>query len=372
MSSSQSDASTLLVSTRKGLFVVEGVGVHAAITGAAFVGDRVALAVVDRRDGTWYAALDHGHFGVKLHRSGDRGATWEEIATPAYPPKPEGVDDKDGWGRPLEWATKGVWALEPALDAPGALWCGTSPGGLFRSDDRGSSWRLIDALWNHPARTRWMGGGTDLPALHSICVDPRDPRTLVIAVSCGGVWRSRDGGETWTSQAKGMRASYMPPDQREDEAIQDPHMVVQSPAQPEVFWTQHHCGIFRSTDDLASWHELTAEPSSFGFAVAAHPRDADTAWFVPALSDEKRATVGGRVVVTRTRDGGKSFDILRNGLPQQHAYDLVYRHALAIHDGGSQLGFGSTTGNLWLTADEGDSWHQVSGTLPPIYAVRYA
>jgi len=326
-----------LVATRKGLFVVEGLGAKARITSASFVGDRVALTLVDRRDGTWYAALDHGHFGVKLQRSSDSGVTWTEIATPAYPLKPEGLVDNDGWGRPLEWATKGIWALEAALDAEGALWCGTAPGGLFRSDDRGDSWHLVESLWNHPARGKWMGGGTDLPAMHSICVDPRDPRSLVIAVSCGGVWRSRDCGATWTAHTKGMEANYVPPDQTAEETVQDPHMVAQSPSDPTVFWTQHHCGIFRSSDDLASWNKLEAEPSSFGFAVAVHPGDAKTAWFVPALSDEKRAAAGGRVVVTRTRDGGNTFEVLRNGLPQEHSYDLVYRHALAIGADGMQL-----------------------------------
>jgi photosystem II stability/assembly factor-like uncharacterized protein len=365
------EETSLLVSTRKGLFVVEGAGAAARVARAAFVGDKVALAMVDRRDHTWYAVLDHGHFGVKLHRSDDHGVTWTEIAAPAYPPKPEGLDDRDGWGKPLEWTTKGVWSLEPALDAAGALWCGTAPGGLFRSDDRGASWQLVDALWNHPGRTKWLGGGTDHAAIHSICVDPRDPRTVAVAVSCGGVWRTRDGGASWQPHAKGMRADYMPPEKNEEEEVQDPHMMVQCPTGPQVFWTQHHCGIFRSTDDLASWHEIKAPPSSFGFAVAVHPRDPETAWFVPALSDQKRSAVDGQVVVTRTRDGGKSFDVLREGLPQRHAYDLVYRHALAIAPDGRQLGFGSTTGNLWVTADQGDTWHGVSTTLPPIYAARY-
>lgn len=363
---------TLLIGTRKGLFIVEGSGKDARIERALFVGDNVPLTMVDRRDGAFYAVLDHGHFGVKLHRSDDHGETWIEVAIPAYPPKPEGLVDKDMWGKDREWATKNIWALEPALDADGALWCGTMPGGLFRSEDRGASWKLVEALWNHPARVKWNGGGADHAAIHSICVDPRDPKVVVVAVSSGGVWRTRDAGATWTPHTKGMRAGYVPPEQAEEPEHQDPHCVKQSPSAPHVFWCQHHMGIWRSTDDLASWQQLEAKPSSFGFPVAVHPREPDTAWFVPAHSDQKRAPIDGHVVVTRTRDGGKTFEVLANGLPSSFAYDLVLRHALAIADDGDQLAFGSTTGNLWVTADQGDTWHAVANHLPPIYSVRYA
>jgi hypothetical protein len=365
------DHAPLLVSTRKGLFTVTGRGGDARITGASFVGDNVTLALVDRRDGTWYAVLDHGHFGVKLHRSSDRGATWTEIAAPAYPPRPEGLDEKDMWGRQIPWSLKSVWALEPALDAEGALWAGTAPGGLFRSDDRGASWQLVESLWHHPLRSKWGGGGADWPVIHSICVDPRDPRAVVVGISTGGVMRSKDGGATWTAHCAGMTNNYSPPEQASDPEGQDIHRIVQAPSRPEVFWVQHHCGAYRSGDDLESWQPLTIEPSSFGFVVAVHPRDPDRAWFVPANSDQKR-TAHGRVVVTRTRDGGKSFEQLTAGLPQTHAYDLVYRHALDVAADGDQLAFGSTTGNLWVTADQGDSWHGVASTLPPIYAVRFA
>jgi hypothetical protein len=364
--------STLLVSTRKGLFVVEGEGSGARIARTAFLGDNVPMTLVDRRDGSWYAVLDHGHFGVKLHRSNDRGETWTETAVPAYPSKPEGFVDKDMWGREREWALKNIWALEIAPDADGGLWAGTMPGGLFRSDDRGATWRLIDALWNHPSRVKWNGGGADHAAIHSICVDPRDAKTVVIAVSSGGVWRTRDAGASWEPHTRGMRAGYVPPEQAEWPENQDPHRVVQCPSAPEVFWCQHHMGIWRSDDDLQSWKQIEVKPSSFGFPVAVHPNDPSTAWFVPAHSDQKRAPIEGHVVVTRTRDGGKTFDILREGLPQQFAYDLVFRHALAIADDGDQLAFGSTTGNLWVTRDQGDHWHAVAHTLPPVYSVRYA
>jgi hypothetical protein len=360
-----------LVSTRKGLFTVER-RKQWTVAGVDFLADNVTLAVHDRRDGWSYAALNHGHFGVKLHRRAPGGA-WEECAAPAYPPKPEGLVDLDGWGKPVNWTTQMIWALEPGgNDEPGLLWCGTMPGGLFRSPDRGASWEMIRSLWDMPARNKWLGGGADIPGIHSICVDPRSPKTVRVAVSCGGVWTTHDGGKSWAQSAHGMKFDQGPPEHALNPDTQDPHMMVQCPAAPDRLWVQHHCGIFVSSDASKSWQEVKAEPSSFGFGVVVHPRDPDTAWFVPGIKDEKRIPVDGRLVVTRTRNGGRSFDVLRNGLPQEHAYDLVFRHALALDATGDRLAFGSTTGGVWVSEDQGDRWQMVSHTLPPVHAVRFA
>jgi hypothetical protein len=169
-----------------------------------------------------------------------------------------------------------------------------------------------------------------------------------------------------------MRAAYMPPEQAENPNIQDPHLIARCAAAPDVLWCQHHNGIFRSTDNATSWQLVTNAPlSSFGFAVAAHPSDPQTAWFVPGVADEKRVPVDGALVVNRTRDGGRSFDTLRSGLPQSGCYDLVYRHGLSVSADGSQLMMGSTTGGLWASGDGGDAWAAVTHLLPPIYAVRF-
>jgi len=196
---------------------------------------------------------------------------------------------------------------------------------------------------------------------------------VTVGVSCGGVWVTPDAGESWECRAKGMIAEYMPEERREDPTIQDPHLVVQCPAAPDNFWAQHHNGVFRSTDSAELWTAVTAiEPSSFGFTVAVHPTDPDTAWFVPGVKDQCRIPVDGKLVVARTRDGGRSFDVLREGLPQEHAYDLVFRHALDIDAGGDRLVFGSTTGGLWATENGGDRWHAVNLHLPPVYQVHFA
>jgi hypothetical protein len=364
------------VASRKGLFTVERSAEVAkpwAITATAFLGDNVSMVLPDPRDGCVYAALEHGHFGVKLHRSINGGKDWEECATPTYPEKPTGFKDRDTWGKEIPWNTVRIWSLETGGAAEtGHLWCGTIPGGLFHSQDRGTSWSLVRSLWDHPARQHWFGGGADLPGIHSICVDPRDPRCVHVAVSCGGVWLSKDAGETWEPRAQGMRASYMPPERQNDPDVQDPHRLVQCATQPDCLWTQHHDGIFRSRDGGKSWQEIPkSAPSTFGFAVAVHPQDPDTAWFLPAESDQRRMASAGQIVVTRTRDGGKNFEVLREGLPQTHAYDLVYRHGLDIDLSGERLCFGTTTGSVWISEDQGDRWQCVSNHLPPVYCVRF-
>lgn len=356
------------LATRKGLFEVYRTHEAWHVDRQYFLGDPVSMVLPDRRDGTLYAALSLGHFGSKLHRL-DAGATeWTEIAAPAFPSKPEDSDDK------VEWAVKQIWSLAAGgPDQPGVLWAGTLPGGLFRSNDRGDSWHLVEPLWNIPERAQWMGGGYDVPGIHSICVDPRDSRSVLVGVSCGGAWLTNDGGESWAPRAKGMVATYMPPELAEVEAVQDPHRIVRCAGEPDKLWCQHHNGIWRSVDNGAHWTEVRAAPlSNFGFAVAVHPKNGETAWFVPAEADSKRVPPRAALAVTRTIDGGGSFTAWRGGLPQQHCYDLVYRHGLAVSDDGQLLLMGSTTGGAWLSEDGGGQWQTVSTTLPPIYAVSFA
>lgn len=366
----------LLVASRKGLFILHRRAGGWQLTAPHFIGEPVSMALADPRDGTLYAALNLGHFGVKLWRSRDGGAHWEACAVPVYPPQPETADPPPpptpDQPPAAPWSLQQIWSLEAGgADEAGVLWAGTIPGGLFRSADGGDSWTLNRPLWDRPERALWFGGGYDYPGIHSICVDPRDSRHLTVAVSCGGVWQTDDSGEHWTCTTLGMHADYMPPERRDDPTIQDPHRLVQCAAQPEVMWVQHHNGIFRSVDAGHHWEDAVAQPSSFGFAVAAHPLRPDTAWFVPAVKDECRIPVEGRLVVTRSRDGGASFEALSEGLPPAPGYDLVYRHGLAVDDSGETLAMGSTTGALWISEDGGGRWQCVSAHLPPIYCVRF-
>ena len=362
-------SNALLVSTRKGLFALEPAAGGWRITRTAFLGENVTLATVDPHSGGWYAALNLGHFGVKLKYSPDGGATWEDRAVPAYP---EGETFATGDGKPPAPAVlKLIWALEVA--GPGQLWAGTAPGGLFRSADGGQNWELIRGLWDRPERANWFGGGYDQPAIHSICLDPRDAKTLRIAISCGGVWRTTDGGKSWDVTCDGMFAEYMPPDRRNDPNVQDVHQMKQCQGAPDHLWAQHHNGVFRTTDGGKSWTEVpTVVPSVFGFGVAIHPRDPKTVWLAPAVKDECRVPVDGKLVVARTRDGGGTFEVLRGGLPQEHSYDLVYRHALTVDRTGNKLAIGSTTGGLWTSDDQGDAWRAAPARLPPVHAVHFA
>ncbi len=353
--------------TRKGLFewTLSPTG-RWEIVRVSFLGDPVSMVLHDPRDNSIYAGLALGHFGTKLRRSTDGGATWTECNVPVYPtvePPPE---------KPLK--LEYIWALETRYrDRPGTLWCGTVPGGLFSSDDAGQTWQLNEPLWTRPEKSKWFGGGMNQPGIHSICVDPRNDDHVTVGVSCGGVCQTTDGGLTWATRADGMWAAYMPPEMKGDPDIQDPHRVVQAPSQPDVFWSQHHNGMFRSDDNCTTWRDVgEGLPATFGFAVAVHPQDGKTAWFVPGIKDECRVPLEGRLSVTRTRDGGKTYEHLRNGLPQHHAYDLVYRHCLDIDATGTHLAMGSTTGGLWTSHDQGEHWHLAPERLPPVLCLRFS
>jgi hypothetical protein len=353
------------VATRKGLFELRQARGAWHIERVNFLADPVTMLLPPDDQGHMLAALNLGHFGVKVHASDDAGATWREVAAPAYPTQPS-----DATGLP--WKLQLLWSLERAAGERGTdIWAGTIPGGLFRSADLCASWQLVEALWQRPERAEWMGGGYDAPGIHSICPHPQRPGELLLGISCGGAWVTPDGGATWRVSSHGMRADFMPPEQAGNPNIQDPHRIQRCAAQPDVLWCQHHCGIWRSTDNAASWLEVKAPLSSFGFAVAVHPADGQTAWFVPAIKDEKRVPVDAALAVSRTRDGGQTFQTLRQGLPQQHCYDLVYRHGLDVAADGRSLLMGSTTGGLWASADAGDSWQTVSLNLPPIFALRF-
>lgn len=369
----------VLLSTRKGLFELRRSDTAPGgwrVAASWFIGEPVAAAMIDPRDGTWYSALATGHFGPKFRRSSDGGASWEDLTPPKYPePTEEELAAEQTRWQPAKWSLEQIWCLTPGSAAqPGRLYAGTIPGGLFISDDRGESWSLVRSLWDRPERIEfWFGGGFDAAGIHSVIVDPRDDQRIICGVSCGGVWESADGGATWSQRAHGMIARYMPPERQEHPDAQDPHLVVQSPSHPDVFWCQHHNGIFRCDNNLARWAECEGvEPCSYGFAVAVHPSDPASAWFVPMESDGCRTAPGGKLVVTHTADGGRTFVELRRGLPQEHAYDLTFRHALDVAADGRTLLFGTTSGSVFSSFDGGESWSTVSNHLPPVYALSFA
>ncbi len=349
------------VGSRKGLFTFTRNGAGYVQSPPAFLGEPVSSVLHDPRDGALYAALALGHFGPKLHRSDDDGATWTEIAAPAFPQADAGAEDAP--------SVDMIWTLAAGGDdRPGRIWAGTIPGGLFRSDDRGASWSLVTSLWDREERKEWFGGGFDEPGIHSILVDPRNSDRLTIGISCGGVWKSDDAGETWRLAGKGLRAAFLPPEQQLTQNTQDPHRLSACASAPDRIWCQHHNGVFLSKDGGETFEELS---EVFGFGVAAHPSDPSSAWFAPGVKDECRVPVDARFIVHRTDDDGKTFAAKSSGLPQGPAYDLIYRHALVVDETGDNLAMGSTTGNLWTSADGGETWRLESANLPPIAHISW-
>lgn len=361
------------VSTRKGLFCLRRSRAGAWRMGApSFVGANVSLCSVDPRTGRVYACLEHGHFGAKLHASADGGRTWRELTVPRFPRRKRTEPKIDGAGRVWKHNVEAIWALELDPRHADGLWAGTVGGGLFHSVDGGSSWTLVRGLWDDPARERWSGGGRDEAAIHSISVDPRDPERVLVGVSVGGAWQTQDGGRSWAVASHGMRAEYMPKGQARDPVVQDPHRIVRCGDAPQRLWCQHHNGIFQSRNGGTRWTEIRRKGvPTFGFAVAVHPSDPDTAWFVPGVKDECRIAVGGALRVQCTRDGGKTFTSHGAGLPGRHAFDIALRHALDVGGCGKALMFGTTTGNLFASDSGGRRWTALHHHLPPIAAVCF-
>ena len=341
-----------LLGTRKGLLILENKGNSWQHSQHHFEGVSVPYAIRDANNDVIWAGVKHGHWGTKLHYSHDGGASFTEVAAPKFP---------DG----SDLSLIGVWSI--ASDPGGRVYVGTEPAAVFYSDDMGTTWHLCAALMDVRGREDWFGAATDAPVVHSFLVDPRNAHHLMIGISCGGVLGSEDRGISWEYRCKGLAAKYLPdPDV---EAGQDPHIMHRS-SDPDTLWIQHHCGLFKSVDNARSWQDLSKAPgvvSAFGWALAIDESDPDLVYTVPSHSDESRVTVDGALFVQRTRDGGKTFEALREGLPQSNCYDICYRHALAARN--DHLVFGTTTGNLFTSKNKGESWQLFSCHLPPIYSV---
>lgn len=351
----------IILGTHKGLLILDGE--TGQVMREFHPGVPVSYATTDPRTGVLWAGVDHGHWGRKLHFSLDMGKTWEEAPAPKYP---EGSETADGQPATCSY----LWIITPGgADQPERLYIGTEPGGLFRSDNGGESFELVESLWNHPTRKEgWFGGGRDYAGSCSILVDPRDSNHLYVGISVGGVYESTDGGESWTPRNRGLMANYLPDPHAE--VGHDPHFVTFSPANPDVLWQQNHCGVFRSADGAQTWQDVSRPPVYFGFAIAVDEQDADVAWVVPAVSDEMRIAVDRALCVCRTDDGGQTWTDFRAGLPQHNCYDLVFRHALDVQ--GDTLAFGTTNGNVYLSTDRGESWRCLGSSFAPVYSVRFA
>ena len=362
-----SEHSKLLVGTRKGLLIMSRDGASDwKVESAHFEAIPVVYAFRDRRSDTIWVSLDHGHWGGKLHRSRDGGASWEEVEAPKYPDDATCPPD---FKTPA--TTSYIWIIEPGgADEPNRLYAGTEPGGLFLSDDGGDSFQLVETLWNHHSNTHWFGGGRDHPGVCAIQVDPRDGRRITVGISVGGVYVTEDGGETWEARNRGLFADYLPDNYAE--FGHDPHIILASPSNPDVLWQQNHCGMYRSESGGRQWQDIgdkNGGPAGFGFALAVDEADERVAWVAPAVSAEYRVPVDRALVISRTEDGGQTWQDLRAGLPQRHCYDLIFRHALDSR--GDRLAFGTTAGNFYVSDDRGDNWRCLMNSLAVVYSVRF-
>ena len=356
----------VLVGTTKGLFTLRsGDGRERVdVTGPTFPGEEVYATCIDTRGDAprVFTGSVSMHWGPVLRRSDDLGATWteDEQAALRFP---------DDTGASLAR----IWQLTPGpADEPDVVYAGVEPAALFRSDDGGRDFELVRGLWGHPHRPQWEPGGGGL-CLHTVLVHPHDPDRLLIAISAAGVYRSDDGGETWQASNAGIVAGFLP-DAPVPEFGQCVHKVARDSGDPERLYLQHHGGIYRSDDGGGSWTPMTGIAGmDFGFPVVAHPTRPGTAYLLPLESDGYRCTPEGRCTVWRTTDSGESWTPLTTGLPQRDAHITVLRDGFTT-DGQDPAGLyiGTRTGEVYASADDGDSWRLLAEHLPPVMSVRAA
>jgi hypothetical protein len=349
-----------------------------AITGPHFFGHEIHHAVLDPRDRrTLLAAAKTGHLGPTIFRSTDQGSSWKEASKPpAFQKARTGERER---------AVDHVFWLEPGhASEPGVWYAGSSPEGLFRSEDGGVSWEGVAGFHEHPRYVEWTPvekvGTPDGTLLHSIQIDPRDRRHMYLSMSGhgGGTLESKDGGSDWRPLNAGHYAGSFMPDPY-PEYGQDPHCMRMHPAAPDVLWLQSHTGIYRLVRPAERWERvgdnMPKEIGDIGFPMVLHPRDPESAWVFPMDGSDvwPRTSPGGRPAVYRTRDAGKHWQRLDAGLPREQAWFTVYRQAMCA-DRRDPVGlyFGTTSGELWGSRDEGDAWQCHARHLPRIHAVELA
>lgn len=354
----------LLVGTVKGAFLLRSNQKRARwdVGGPYFHGQSVyAIAYDARGDQHRIWASTQSYWGTLLRSSDDFGKSWTNPQqAPIRFPSDTGMSLKNIW----------QIALGPA-DEPGVLYCGVEPAALFETRDGGQTWSLTRGLFDHPHRPRWMPGNGGL-ALHTIVLDPSNKQRMYVAISAGGVYRTVDGGRSWTAQNCGIRATFMP--NKYPEFGQCVHKIALNPDRPERLFLQNHWGLYRSDDHAETWSDIAnGLPSDFGFAVVVHPRKADYAYTIPVESDEFRCSCDGRLRVYRTRNAGSSWEPLMRGLPQKRAYETVLRDGLTVDScDPAGLYFGTRSGQIFGSRDEGKTWHKILEGLPAILCLRSA
>lgn len=376
----------LLAGTMKGAFILRSDKQRQQweVGGPYFPGRAIYAMLYDDRNGRHrlWAAVNSSYWGSYLSSSDDFGKTWTEpeeygVKFPQKEPAPAAtMQDANPAANAADGDTalKQIWQIALGHpDEPDTLYCGVEPAALFKSTDAGTSWNLVRGLYDHPHRTQWNPGGGGL-CLHTILLDPSNKQRMFIAISTGGVYRTDDGGETWQPRNQGVRAQFLPPDQRFPEWGQCVHKIVSHPSKPQRMFLQNHWGLYKSENGGDSWTDMAhGVPSDFGFAMEIDPNNADSVYIIPLESDEFRCTPEGKLRLYRSNDAGGSWQAVENGLPQENALETVLRDGLTADTlQPTGIYFGTRSGKVFGSADAGESWVPILESLPPVVCVKTA
>lgn len=361
----------VLVGTRKGAFILSADGTRRRwkISGPHFAGWEIYHVKGSPADpDRLYASQTSGWFGQVMQRSNDGGKTWETVGnTFAY----DGDPGTHKWydGTPHPWEFKRVWHLEPSLTDPDTVYAGVEDAALFRTTDGGQNWQELPGLRGHGSGSDWQPGAGGM-CLHTILLDRSDPRRIFIAISAAGAFRSDDAGETWRPINRGLSSQYIP--EPTAEVGHCVHRIAMHGSRPNVLFMQKHWDVMRSDDAGDSWREVSGNlPSDFGFPIEVHAHEPDTVYVVPIKSDSEHYPPEGKLRVYRSTTGGEEWQPLTKGLPQRHCYVNVLRDAMAV-DSLETCGvyFGTTGGQVYASADAGESWKAIARDLPGVLSVE--
>jgi photosystem II stability/assembly factor-like uncharacterized protein len=361
----------VLVGTRKGAFVLSADGKRERwdISGPHLPGWEIYHVKGSPVDpNRLYASQSSSWFGQVIQRSDDGGKSWAPVGNQfAY----DGVPGTHQWydGTPHPWEFKRVWHLEPSLADPDTVYAGVEDAALFRSTDAGLTWQELSGLRGHGSGPRWQPGAGGM-CLHTILLDPGDPRRIFIAISAAGAFRTDDGGTTWQPINRGLKSEHIP--EPTAEVGHCVHRIAMHRSRPSVLFMQKHWDVMRSDDAGESWHEVSGNlPTDFGFPIEVHAHEPDTIYVVPITSDSQHYPPEGKLRVYRSRSGGNEWEALTKGLPQRDCYVNVLRDAMAV-DSLDSCGvyFGTTGGQVYASADAGNSWAAIVRDLPPVLSIE--
>jgi photosystem II stability/assembly factor-like uncharacterized protein len=361
----------VLVGTRKGAFVLEADGKRSSwnVSGPHLAGWEIYHVKGSPADpNRLYASQSSGWFGQVVQRSDDGGKTWAPVGNKFLY---EGETGTHQWydGTPHPWEFKRVWHFEPSLSDPDTVYAGVEDAALFRTTDGGQTWSEMRGLRGHGSGSKWQPGAGGM-GLHTILIDPSNPKRMFIAISAAGVFRTEDGGETWTASNHGLKSEYIPdPDAEVGHCV---HRIAQHRSRPNTLFMQKHWDVMRTDDAGDNWREISGNlPTDFGFVIDVHAQEPETIYVVPIKSDREHFPPDGKLRVYRSRTGGNEWEALTKGLPQSNCYVNVLRDAMTV-DAMDPCGiyFGTTGGQVYGSAEGGDTWSAIVRDLPAVLSVE--